>query len=478
MQFAWNNKKHLIWIIVIVALIVIILWRQDEHFVQMKTLTHKWHKNTDTIIVTAHFKEDLSWLRKSPYPVVVCSKHGADLPALTPDPKCTMEINRGREYGSFLKFIIEYYDHLPSYVVFLHGHETAWHQQLHIFDAVRCARRKQFGYISLNNSIFPKLEWTKGNNGYDIMESLWEEHFKPYLLIDLPTFFYHDCCAQFIVSRDRIRLRSKNAYKHWYDLIFKVKNDYDLGLGFEMIWPLIFGEPHDIKIEPQLYKESRFSCPVRDMSHLEETPHMKKVYIVIMVKNNEPADVKNSKLKSMLASIPKAFSDYIIIRQGEVSDHYKIYDDGHIEVSLKREIQDCGFYIGIGMLIKADVIPMTAWYLLVHDSCRLLTNFEERIHTFLQEISWRVDIYWADRNGRSNISMQRRGAITHGANLFLDINTIDPVQLAQMEWGMHASSPKTFPVEQRYYHKTAHTIDTGKIASSLYFESLDIEQDI
>ena len=488
MQFAWLKRQHFIWI---VSLIVIILcairiepsrWGADrrEHFVKQKTAQtllsgpNKWHAKTDTIVVTAHFKEDLAWLRKSPYPVVVCSKEGADKPALTPDPKCTMQINKGREYGSYLKFIIEYYDHLPLYVAFLHGHETAWHQQLHIFDALRCARKKQFGYISLNNSIFPKLEWTKGNNGYDILELLWEEHFKPYLLIDLPVFFYNDCCAQFIVSRDRIRLRPKKAYKHWYDLIFQVENDYDLGLGFEMIWPLIFGEPHDIKIPPQQYKESRFSCSVRDMSHLEEIPHMKKVYIVVMVANHSPSATPN--LKTLLASIPEMFSDYIIIRQRAASDQYKIFDDGHIEVSLKRDIKDFGFYIGIGMLIKANVIPLTAWYMIVHDSCRLLTNFEEKISTFLQEISWRVDIYWADRNGRANISLQRRGAITHGANLFMDIDSIDPVQLAQLEWGMHASSPKKFPIEQRYYHKTARSVDTRNIASALYFESLDIEQ--
>jgi hypothetical protein len=243
-----------------------------------------------------------------------------------------------------------------------------------------------------------------------------------------------------------------------------------------MIWPLIFGESHNIDILPQEYKASRFSCAVRDMSHLEEIPHMKKVYIVVMVTNHSPSGTPN--LKSMLASIPKTFGDYIIIRQGASTDQYKMFEDGHIEVSLKRDIQDYGFYIGIGMLIKANIIPMTAWYLLVQDSCRLLTNFEDKIMTFLREMSWRVDIYWADRNGRANISLQRRGAITHGANLFLDVDNIDPVHLAQMEWGMHASSPKKFPIEQRYYHKTARSVDTRNVASALYFESLDIEQAI
>jgi hypothetical protein len=487
MLFAWNKRKYFVGIsslFVFTAIIALIITRfRLEQFAEKEQPSSmsndqnsEWHRNTDTIIVTAHFKEDLTWLRSSPYPVVVCTKEGADKPALAPDAKCSMKYNRGREYGSFLKFIIEYYDNLPAYVVFLHGHQTAWHQQLHIFDAIRCAKKNKFGYISLNNSIFPKMEWSKGNKGYDIMETLWDEHFKPHLLVDMPTFFYHDCCAQFIVSRDRIRLRTKQAYKQWYDLIFYVKNDYDLGLGFEMIWPMIFGESHEIEVSPLQYKQSRFSCAVRDVSHLEEIPHLRKVYVVVMVTSNKPA--MKGDLQEMIATIPKSFSNYIVIRQGASSDQYKVFEDGHIEVNLKRDIQDYGFYIGIGMLIKANIIPMIAWYLLVHDTCRLLTSFEDKINTFLQDMSWRVDIFWADRNGRANISLQRRGAITHGANLYFDVETIDPVHLAQMEWGMHASSPKKFPIEQRYHHKTARSVDNRNMASALYFESLDIEQNL
>jgi hypothetical protein len=73
-----------------------------------------------------------------------------------------------------------------------------------------------------------------------------------------------------------------------------------------------------------------------------------------------------------------------------------------------------------------------------------------------------------------NISLQRRDAIKHGANLFMDIESIDPVQIAQLEWGLHASSPKKFPIEQRYFHKTAQSVDNRNLASALLFESLGI----
>lgn len=478
MYFSWR-VGHYASIVILVAAAAFIIYKamaisKNEHFKDKDDIAAligpaKWHKNTDTIIVTAHFKENLVWLRNSPYPVVVCSKAGADQPALTADPKCTMKYNRGREFGSYLKFIIEYYDNLPGFVVFLHGHETAWHQQLSMYDAIRCAKKKQYGYISLNNNIFPKLEWSKGNKGYDIIETLWEEHFKPYLRVEMPEYFYHDCCAQFIVSRERILHHAKDVYKKWYDLVFTIEDDYVLGLGFEMLWPMIFGEPWDIAIPASEYKKSRFSCSVRDIAGSEEMPTLNKVYIVIM------ATTRNKKaLSSVIKTVPKSFADYIVIHQGAQADKIKTFDDGHIKVTLQRDIKDYGFYVGVGMLIKANIIPMTAWYLLINDTCLLGDGFESKVKSFLKEMSWRVDIYWADRNGRCNIGMQRRGAVTHGANLYLDLKSIDPVHLAQMEWGMHVSSPKLFPVEQRYHNKTSRSVDSTNSASALYFESFDI----
>ena len=271
------------------------------------------------------------------------------------------------------------------------------------------------------------------------------------------------------MSRERILHHAKDVYKKWYDLVFTIEDDYVVGLGFEMLWPMIFGEPWDIAIPASEYKKSRFSCSVRDIAGSEEMPTLNKVYIVIM------ATTRNKKaLSSVIKTVPKSFADYIVIHQGAQADKIKTFDDGHIKVTLQRDIKDYGFYVGVGMLIKANIIPMTAWYLLINDTCLLGDGFESKVKSFLKEMSWRVDIYWADRNGRCNISMQRRGAVTHGANLYLDLKSIDPVHLAQMEWGMHVSSPKLFPVEQRYHNKTSRSVDSTNSASALYFESFDI----
>ena len=81
----------------------------------------------EILIVSSHYDEDLSWLYKSKYPVVVVSKNEAAL-----DSKFFLKVhslpNKGREFASYLWFICNYWDNLPSKVAFIHGHESSSHQ--------------------------------------------------------------------------------------------------------------------------------------------------------------------------------------------------------------------------------------------------------------------------------------------------------------------------------------------------------------
>jgi hypothetical protein len=86
-------------------------------------------KKSNLVIVTAHYNEDLEWLKKSRHPVVLCDKPGAKSSSFTPDKSCTLNVNRGREASSFLKYIVENYDRLPERIAFIHGHEETWHQR-------------------------------------------------------------------------------------------------------------------------------------------------------------------------------------------------------------------------------------------------------------------------------------------------------------------------------------------------------------
>lgn len=230
-----------------------------------------WDSNTELIIVTSHYTEDLEWLKQSKYPVVVCSKIGANIPAIPADPKCIIP-NIGREASSYLKFIITYYDNLPEYIAFIHGHETAWHQSVDIFKAIDGALYKKYNYISLNGIFFKRKSNTEF---HELIQKIYKEYFESILGVYYPkNSVQHDACAQFIVSRNIIKKYSKDVYIKWLNLILDIKLDringgefYELicdssflwGLIYEFIWHIIFGEP--VRLENfEDYMETRFNC--------------------------------------------------------------------------------------------------------------------------------------------------------------------------------------------------------------------------
>ena len=207
---------------------------------QVRTLNEWSH---DVIIVANHYNEDLKWLEpfvqnKS---AIVCSKKYYS-------SMCDVPINKGREASGYLKFIIDNFHNLPKNMAFLHGHEKAYHQKYNILKLIKCAKINQYGYFGLNHCYFDDRKIAT-NKIMKEMQKIWYGHFKPFLKRECPIYLLHDCCAQFIVSRERVLRNSRGAYQHWYQLLMKTKNDYHLGLVFEYIWHIIFGEPDVVSHE-------------------------------------------------------------------------------------------------------------------------------------------------------------------------------------------------------------------------------------
>jgi hypothetical protein len=208
------------------------------------------------VIVTSHYKEDLRWLRASPYPCVVCTKEGADPPAIPADPRCTIP-NIGKESASYIKFIIEYYDTLPNHVAFIHGHQAAWHQRLDLFAAIGAADIQSHQYISLNNFF---IDDRHADNWHMMrIAEQWEADFAPYIRRELPRRLLHDCSAQFIVSRDAIRRIPKEGWMHWLAML-QNNPDKDIGSRFEYLWHYIFGLPAVIP-NARTYVRDTFTGP-------------------------------------------------------------------------------------------------------------------------------------------------------------------------------------------------------------------------
>ncbi|NBV29566.1 DUF3431 domain-containing protein, partial [bacterium] len=186
------------------------------------------------VLLVSHYSEDLEWLSPLKTPFVITSKH--------PHPT-TIHIspNRGNEASSYLVYIIRYYNSLPEYTLFLHGHQQDWHQLRSISRIVRQwfknTRKKEYENI---NSIGVD-EHKVGHEMYFKVKRVWFSLFQEELG-DLPSVFYDRCCAQFFVHRDRITFRPLSFYQKLLDYIRDERQQDDsMGHVLEVLWHYIFG---------------------------------------------------------------------------------------------------------------------------------------------------------------------------------------------------------------------------------------------
>lgn len=83
--------------------------------------------------------------------------------------------------------------------------------------------------------------------GLQVWSELYEDE-----LGELPEELSAPCCAEFIVSRERILAHSKDFYVHMRDWIMETElGRYRSGRVFEYMWHVIFGEGHVLPAVPE-----------------------------------------------------------------------------------------------------------------------------------------------------------------------------------------------------------------------------------
>jgi hypothetical protein len=199
--------------------------------------------SAELVLCISHYEEDLSWLNRISTPFILVSKVLRDSRILH------VPVNRGNEVSSYLLYMVQYYDILPQFTLFLHGHYDDWHQLYDVSYILRTVDRTK-EYQSVNNYLVNDRNVTS-NRYMTQLQRLWAELFQDELG-DMPAMFREKCCAQFVVHRDRIRLRSRAFYQRLYAyVVADAQDDAQAGDGYhdsmsyvvEYVWHYIFGEP-------------------------------------------------------------------------------------------------------------------------------------------------------------------------------------------------------------------------------------------
>jgi len=154
--------------------------------------------------------------------------------------------NRGREGETYLSHIIDQYDSLAPYTIFIQddtdNHITNRHYFLQITQHVLQEKRAFCAY---------PCSWKKGGNPYrrTIFNGITDLHTFPTpdavlrashtFGLNLPHVYQTDICAFFIVSRDRIRARPITFYRELREWLLQEEAN---GFVLEHIWQLIFDQ--------------------------------------------------------------------------------------------------------------------------------------------------------------------------------------------------------------------------------------------
>jgi hypothetical protein len=210
---------------------------------------------TRTLVMGRLKRDSISWI-ETELPGLNTSIYVVD----DDDPNARLRVpkNKGHEAMVYLTYIIDHYDQLPDTVLFFHPHKGAWHNNiLNDLDTAVTIRRLNDAHVArkgyFNSRCHhdpgcpdwlhvdrPKAEWDliKKNEERYFTSKVWRElhPFAP-----LPTAISQPCCAQFAVSRERIRAQPRSEYIRYRDwLLWTNLQDEISGRIMEYTWQYIF----------------------------------------------------------------------------------------------------------------------------------------------------------------------------------------------------------------------------------------------
>lgn len=206
-----------------------------------------------TLVVPRTTKEDTSWINKE-LPDWNTAVYVVDDPGAPFHPPK----NKGHEVMVYLSYIIDFYDELPDVAVFMHSHQKAWHNEdFFDGDAAEILRRLSLervireGYMNTRCAFGPGCPaWIHPGAAVEdeskqeevIIARAWGELFPD---LPVPPVLSQPCCAQFALSRDRIRTIPRARFIFYRDWLLQTDlSDYITGRIWEYLWQFVFtGQP-------------------------------------------------------------------------------------------------------------------------------------------------------------------------------------------------------------------------------------------
>jgi hypothetical protein len=191
-------------------------------------------------------------------------------------------------------------------------------------------------------------------------------------------------------------------------------------------------------------------------------------------------------LEVLLDSLPSEWKNkYILVYQNENQNNFRVFEDGHIEVYMINNQSDYGSYIGINMLLEANIVSQDSWFLFIHDTCKFLgSSCVDLTYNLINSFNnTDTEIVWLSHNGQCNICLIRKKAIQFGSNIYKDIKFMTKKETIDYEWNhAHSLSPKSFNVKQFFVNTPTQHLGKRYVYNNinerdcLLYETINMEK--
>lgn len=208
------------------------------------------------LVVARTTHEDVDWITKAFHDSesIGTTIYVADDPSAPFHPP----ENKGHEVMVYLTYIIDHYDNLSDINIFMHSQRYTWHNdEILDLDAVQMITRLSAERVQREGFVNMRCDWhpgcpswlhpgavAKDRNKQEEVEfaMAWSELFPG---DSVPQVVAQPCCAQFAVSRDRIRSLTKTKYIRLRDWLLRTPlRDSISGRIWEYMWHFVFTGQH------------------------------------------------------------------------------------------------------------------------------------------------------------------------------------------------------------------------------------------
>ena len=149
------------------------------------------------------------------------------------------------------RYIIDHYDTLPPLAIFLHAGRFQWHNDDPDYDSYALLHSLRLDYVRAQGYVNLRCVWMLGcpseirpfddvgstdqnKATASIYKAAFEELFPGE---EVPVQVGVSCCAQFAVTREAIRRRTKDEYRRWREWLSATElDDGKNGRVFEYAW--------------------------------------------------------------------------------------------------------------------------------------------------------------------------------------------------------------------------------------------------